>query len=103
MPRRPQSNRPSTERKIYFYRAHVGLNPADLPLPFHPTPILRHIAALPFIQEGRYLSIGDDNSVCCGPNQDRVDCGLGRSAALDYRNWTSMGGFVHFQSRARLA
>ena len=58
MPPRP------VERKIYFYRATVGADNGGRPLPFNPTPALRHIDILPFSPAGRYLDDGEVR-LCC--------------------------------------
>lgn len=67
MPPRP------IERKIYFFRANVGVDEGGRPLPFRPTPALRRIDGLRFDPAGRYLDDGETR-LCCwidqfGPRQ----------------------------------
>lgn len=52
------------ERKIYFYRADIGVDRGGRPLPFDPAAALRHIGGLPFTPAGRYLDDGDMR-LCC--------------------------------------
>jgi len=58
----PRQN--TVERKIYFYRANVGVDGSGRPLPFNPAAALRHINGLPFSNPGRYLTEGD-TALCC--------------------------------------
>ena len=56
------------KRKIYFYRANVGMDQGGRPLPFNVTPVLQHIGRLPFAPAGRYLDEGDIR-LCCWIDQ----------------------------------
>lgn len=51
------------ERKIHFYRAHVGADDSGKPLRFEPTKAFAHIDSLPFDTEGRYLT-NEDKTFC---------------------------------------
>lgn len=64
MPRNRQ--RQSTlERKIYFYRMHVGTDAAVAPVTFDPRTALRTIDTIPFVgSQERYLVDGESNAVC---------------------------------------
>lgn len=61
------------ERKIHFYRAHIGTDEGGRPIPFDPHPALNHIHRLPFRAQGRYFADGDDAITCWvdGPNPRR--------------------------------
>jgi hypothetical protein len=53
------------ERKIYFYRMHVGTDEAGIPVTFDPRPVLRTIDTLPFVgSQERYLVDDESNAVC---------------------------------------
>lgn len=52
------------ERKIYFYRANIGVDQGGQPLPFNVIPALQHIGGLQFSPAGRYLDDGDLR-LCC--------------------------------------
>ena len=56
----------TVERKIYFFRSHVGNDPTGKPLPFDPNPALDLIRNLPFSDEpdGRYWAVSDESVVC---------------------------------------
>ena len=56
------------ERKIYFYRANVGIDKGGKPLPFDVIPALHHISGLHFAPGGRYLDDGDVR-LCCWVDQ----------------------------------
>ena len=58
----PRQN--TVERKIYFYRANVGMDGGGRPLAFNPTPALTRINRLRFNDAGRYLAEGDA-ALCC--------------------------------------
>ena len=61
------SNRRNTvQRKIYFFRADVGVDDGGLRLPFDPIPALKVIKSLPFTNDdaGRYQFDIDGNAVC---------------------------------------
>jgi hypothetical protein len=58
----PQQN--TLERKIYFYRAHLGVDGGGRPLVLNLTPALRHINRLRFNDAGGYLVDGDE-ALCC--------------------------------------
>ena len=61
---RPPTN--SVERKIYFFRADVGVNNGGISLPFDPLPALQIIDSLPFTNDetGRYQFDIEGNAVC---------------------------------------
>lgn len=66
------------ERKIHFYRAHIGNDDGGCPFPFDPTPALKHINTLPFTNDnnGRYLFDDPDgfgNAVCVVDYSDRAN------------------------------
>lgn len=53
------------ERKIYFYRVHIGIDDNGLPLPFDPRPALSIINQLSFAEtDGRYLTVNEGAAVC---------------------------------------
>ena len=56
----------TVERKIYFFRCHVGNDSGGKPLPFDPMPALDTIGNLPFADDpaGRYLADSDESVVC---------------------------------------
>jgi hypothetical protein len=65
MPRNRQRQQPTLERKIYFYRMHVGTDEAGSPVTFDPRPVLRTIDTLPFVgSQERYLVDDESNAVC---------------------------------------
>jgi len=64
---RRRDDRPTADRKIYFFRANVGNDEGGAPLQFDPRPALRRVKGLPFTPEGRYLEIQDGQALCCWP------------------------------------
>ena len=54
------------ERKIYFFRSHIGNDDGGKPLLFDPQPALDVIAKLPFSDEqgGRYWADSDESVLC---------------------------------------
>ena len=60
------SSADTVERKIYFFRSHIGNDPGGKPLPFDPLPALDAIGNLPFSDEpdGRYWAESDESVVC---------------------------------------
>jgi len=58
--------RPATtvERKVYFYRAYLGLDDDSCSRLLDLTASLTHIDGLPFSNEGRYLD-EDEVTLCC--------------------------------------
>jgi hypothetical protein len=64
---RRATSRPRVERKIYFYRASVGLAASKRLIRFDHAPVLEHVRSLPFSATGRYLEIADGQAVCCWP------------------------------------
>lgn len=56
--------RPTTERKIYFYRVNTGYNKFGKPITFNLTPVLNHIESLTWTTRGRYL-VGEEGRVTC--------------------------------------
>lgn len=65
MARRIPRERPTVERKIYFYRINAGTDSSGRPRLFDVRPVLNHIESLPFTPDGRYLAVFDGNSLCC--------------------------------------
>ena len=56
----------TVERKIYFFRCHVGNDPEGKPLSFDPLPALDVIGKLPFVDEpdGKYWADSAESVVC---------------------------------------
>ena len=65
------SSRPNEiMRRIFFYRASIGLQPNGRPKPFHAATALAQIRSLPFSNgatSGRYWSDNEGNDLCCWP------------------------------------
>lgn len=72
MARQRQQAQPSVERKIIFYRADVGDDDNGHPIPFDPTPVLRHIETLAFDTNGRYIRAADGNFTLCLVDENRT-------------------------------
>lgn len=56
--------RPVT-RKIYFYRAELGVGNDGKPIPFDPTPALTHIGGLAYEHGGNYLLTPEGAETLC--------------------------------------
>ncbi len=65
----------SVDRKIYFFRADVGIDDGGLPLAFDPKPALAVIDQLPFVDgdSGRYQTDRNGNALCLVNHHDRGD------------------------------
>lgn len=62
---RPRQRRtPTVERKIYFYRADVGVDDGGRRLSFDPAPTLTHVDGLAFDAQGRYWETAE-HITCC--------------------------------------
>ena len=64
--RRRPPNR--VERKIHFFRAHVGVDGRGHPIEFDPVPAMMAIQNLPFAVDGRYMPEVEGNFLCVLPH-----------------------------------
>lgn len=65
MPKAKAKERPSLERKIYFFRSSVGKDPSGSNIPFDPAVPLGAINKLPFDDDGgRYVFDQEGNALC---------------------------------------
>jgi hypothetical protein len=55
----------SVERKIYFYKADIGVNSSGQLLRFDPLQILQLIDSFPWDQAGKYSESWDGKTTCC--------------------------------------
>jgi hypothetical protein len=51
----------SVERKIHFFRAHVGVTDAGKPKPFKVAPVLKYLNGLRYRDGERYTDVGEGN------------------------------------------
>jgi hypothetical protein len=53
------------EKKVYFFKADIGVSASGELLPFDIFPIADHIAKLPWNNQGKYLSSPNQPITCC--------------------------------------
>ena len=53
------------ERRVYFYRLHLGVDESGEPLPFDHVAALKHIEGLPFNVAGAYIDNEDGTFTSC--------------------------------------
>ena len=54
----------TVERKVYFFRADLGLNPDNTPASIHPKELLVKLGTLSFDKDERYYFLGSGDALC---------------------------------------